>query len=120
MQNRCWKVGLGTFLEGTIMPWDMNALEGAVDEKREAKDFGGAREIYLVMGDGDPSLDAGGLAHQIAQTYEAEGRLMEAKYWYNRALEENPEIPAYQDAAARFRGYFPESVRQVLGDSLTD
>lgn len=46
--------------------------------------------------------------------------LMEAKDWCNRALEENPEIPAFQDAAARFRGYFPESVRLALRDTLTD
>jgi len=102
------------------MTWDMNALERKARDFLDARKFDAAREVYLVMGDGDPSLDAGYLGHRIGTTYEAEGRLMEAKYWYNRALEENPEIPAYQDAAARFRGFFPESVRQVLGDSLTD
>ena len=61
------------------MAWDMNQLEDAAYSFFEKGKYDQAREIYLVMGDGDPSLDAGYLAHRIGLSYEAEGRLMEAK-----------------------------------------
>lgn len=43
------------------------------------------------MSDGDPSLDGGYLGKRIAQ-YEALGELAAAKYWYGRAIEENPVV----------------------------
>jgi hypothetical protein len=42
------------------------------------------------MADGDPSLDGGYLGMKIAECYEALGDLYAAKYWYHRAVEENP------------------------------
>jgi hypothetical protein len=42
--------------------------------------------IYFWMGDGDPSLDAGYLAYQIAACHEALGDLHAAKWWYGRAF----------------------------------
>jgi hypothetical protein len=44
------------------------------------------------MADGDPSLDGGYLAEKIAECYESMGYLYAAKYWYGRAVEENPEV----------------------------
>ena len=43
------------------------------------------------MSDGDPSLDGGYLGKKIAECYEALGNLHAAKFWYGRAIEENPE-----------------------------
>ena len=44
------------------------------------------------MSDGDPSLDGGYLAEKLGQCYEALSDLSAAKYWYGRAVEENPEV----------------------------
>jgi hypothetical protein len=46
------------------------------------------------MSDGDPSLDGGYLGKRIAQCYEALRDLPAAKYWYGRAIEENPVVRA--------------------------
>jgi hypothetical protein len=51
-----------------------------------------ALRIYYFMSDGDPSLDGGYLGKRIAQCYEALGELDAAKYWYGRAIEENPVV----------------------------
>lgn len=51
-----------------------------------------AIKIYLFMADGDQSLDGGYLAKKIAQCYEEMKDLHAAKYWYGRAIEENPEV----------------------------
>jgi hypothetical protein len=37
-------------------------------------------------------LDAGYLAEVIGECYEALGDLHAAKYWYGRAVEENPSV----------------------------
>ena len=60
-----------------------------------------AMAIYLFMGDGDPSLDAGYLAEHIGRCCEQLGDLHGAKWWYGRAVEENPGIPAYLEARRR-------------------
>ncbi|WP_460449431.1 hypothetical protein [Alsobacter sp. SYSU BS001988] len=100
------------------MAWDMNALEKAAGDALRSKNTNTARDIYLVMGDGDPSLGAGYLAHRIGLSYEAEGRLMEAKYWFNRAVEENPTIALYVEAAAKYKVFYPDTVKAILGDTL--
>ena len=53
------------------------------------------------MADGDPSLDGGYLGERIAECYGALGDLAAAKYWYGRAVEENPEICLASVAARR-------------------
>ena len=60
--------------------------------------------IYLHMADGDRSLDAGYLAMQIGACCERLGDLHSAKWWYGRAVEENPSIPEYVQARARLEG----------------
>jgi tetratricopeptide (TPR) repeat protein len=84
-----------------IMPLDFNELERRALALRKAGRFRDAMAIYFFMGDGDPSLDAGYLAYQIAMCHEALGDLHAAKWWYGRALEENPRIPKYQEARRR-------------------
>ena len=54
------------------------------------------------MADGDPSLDAGYLGEKIAECYEALGDPYSARYWYGRAVEENPEV-RIKSVAARER-----------------
>ena len=51
-----------------------------------------AIKIYLFMADGDPSLDGGYLGERLGACYEVIGDLHAAKYWYGRAVEENPEV----------------------------
>jgi hypothetical protein len=57
--------------------------------------------IYLFMEDGDPSLNAGYLAMRIGECCELLGDPHAAKWWYGRAVEENPQIPAYTEARQR-------------------
>lgn len=72
--------------------YDFNVLE------KKAKSFlkldrpHDAVKIYLYMADGDQSLDGGYLGKMLGQSYEAMGDLHAAKYWYGRAVEENPEV----------------------------
>jgi tetratricopeptide (TPR) repeat protein len=74
------------------MKHDFNKLE----EKARALLVSGlpheAIKIYLFMADGDQSLDGGYLAKKIAECYEAMKDLHAAKYWYGRAIEENPVV----------------------------
>lgn len=73
------------------MQYDFNALERRASDLIQAGRSGDAIRIYLFMADGDPSLDAGWLGWRLAECYERIGDLHAAKYWYGRAVEENPE-----------------------------
>lgn len=73
---------------------DFNRLEIAAKGYFESGAFQQALAVYFFMADGDPSLDGGYLAERIATCYRAQGELHAAKYWYGRALEENPEVCA--------------------------
>lgn len=53
------------------------------------------------MADGDPSLDAGYLGQRLGECYERLGDLHAAKYWYGRAVEENPEMRLVSAEARR-------------------
>src|SRR4051794_36051659 len=87
-----------------MMKHDFNELEKRARRFEESGRFRDALAIYFCMGDGDPSLDAGYLAHQIGSCHEALGELHAARWWYGRAREENPEIPKYQEARNRLEG----------------
>ena len=71
---------------------DFNVLERRARELVESSRWRQAMRIYLFMADGDPSLDAGYLGEKIAECYEALGDPYSARYWYGRAVEENPEV----------------------------
>jgi tetratricopeptide (TPR) repeat protein len=49
-----------------------------------------AIKVYLFMADDDRSLDGGYLGEKLGQCYELLGDLHAARYWYGRAVEENP------------------------------
>jgi tetratricopeptide (TPR) repeat protein len=75
---------------GYDMKINFNILETAAKKFMENKEFYKAIRIYLFMADGDTSLDGGYLGEKIGQCYEGLGDLSAAKYWYGRAIEENP------------------------------
>jgi len=76
--------------------------------------------IYLLMADGDPSLDAGYLAERIGHCAELLGELHATKWWYGRAVEENPTIAHYVEARRRLDHvsieplFAPEEWRRAL------
>jgi tetratricopeptide (TPR) repeat protein len=74
------------------MKYDFNKLEEKAKNLLESGLPREAIKIYLFMADGDRSLDGGYLGKKIAQCYEAMNDLYAAKYWYGRAIEENPEV----------------------------
>lgn len=80
---------------------DFNALEQRARELVESSRWKEAMRIYLFMADGDPSLDAGYLGEKIAECYEALGDPHSARYWYGRAVEENPEVRTKSVAARK-------------------
>ena len=90
--------------------YDFNALELRAKELLAAGRPKDAMAIYLFMGDGDPSLDAGYLAMRIGECCELLGDPHAAKWWYGRAVEENPEIPAYIQARQRLQNITIESL----------
>ncbi|MBW8782579.1 MAG: hypothetical protein JF599_11925 [Verrucomicrobia bacterium] len=74
------------------MKYDFNKLEERAKHLLDSGLPQDAVKIYLFMADGDPSLDGGYLAKRIAQCYEQMKDLHAAKYWYGRAIEENPAV----------------------------
>lgn len=80
---------------------DFNVLEKKAKELIKLGRAKDAQKIYFFMADGDPSLDAGYLAMKIGEIYESLGELHAAKYWYGRAVEENPRRPGAAEARAR-------------------
>jgi tetratricopeptide (TPR) repeat protein len=87
---------------GFGMAYDFNKLELAAATLKEETRFRDALRVYLFMADGDPSLDGGYLGGRLAECYEHLGDLDAARYWYGRAVEENPHVYA-DEAAARER-----------------
>jgi tetratricopeptide (TPR) repeat protein len=74
------------------MKYDFNKLEAKAQNLLDLKLPHEAVKIYLFMADGDQSLDGGYLGKRIAECYEKMGDLHAAKYWYGRAVEENPAV----------------------------
>ena len=74
------------------MRYDFNALERRALQLLEEDNPKSALKFYLFMADGDRSLDGGHLAERIAFCYERMNDLHAAKYWYGRAVEENPHV----------------------------
>lgn len=72
--------------------YDFNNLERRAKELMASGNAAHAIKIYLFMADGDQSLDAGYLGERLGECYENLGDLHAAKYWYGRAVEENPHV----------------------------
>lgn len=76
------------------MEYDFNKLEICAKKHVIEKRYQDALRIYLFMASGDPSLDGGYLAERIALCYERLNDRYSAKFWYGRAIEENPVVYA--------------------------
>ena len=74
------------------MAYDFNKLERTAASLKDGGHWQEALRIYLFMADGDQSLDGGYLGERIGECYEKLGQLDAARYWYGRAVEENPAI----------------------------
>ena len=81
--------------------YDFNIFERRAKELIAADRPRDAMVIYLFMADGDPSLDAGYLAERIGHCCELLGELHGARWWFGRAVEENPGIVRYAEARRR-------------------
>lgn len=90
---------------------DLNILERRAKELIATGNVADAIKIYLFMADGDQSLDGGYLGERLGVCYEQIGDLHAAKYWYGRAVEENPEV---RQISAQAR----ERLQQLSIDSL--
>lgn len=64
----------------------------AAERFKQEGNFRRCLDIYLLLSDGDPSLEAGTYAVEIAECYESLGDILAAYYWYGRAVEENPHV----------------------------
>ncbi|ACM35782.1 hypothetical protein BBK91_011110 [Agrobacterium vitis] len=93
------KSGLDT--EESVV-YNFNQLERRAKDLIKAGRSADAIKIYLFMADGDQSLDGGYLGERLGICYEAIGDLHAAKYWYGRAVEENPDV-RLASAEARVR-----------------
>lgn len=84
-----------------IPRYEPNRLEQAGQGHMASAAFREALAVYFELADGDPSLDAGYTAMRIGECYEGLSELHAARYWYGRAVEENPSVPEYRAARAR-------------------
>jgi tetratricopeptide (TPR) repeat protein len=98
--------------------YDFNVLEKRARELVDAGQYQMAIKIYFFMSDGDPSLDGGYLGERLGECYEALGDLAAAKYWYGRAVEENPHV-CLKAAKARERleSVVTDEFRALLPDA---
>ena len=74
------------------MKYDFNVLERTAMNLIASGRHRDAMKIYLFMADGDSSLDGGYLGERLGECYEALGDIHAARYWYGRAVEENPDL----------------------------
>ncbi|HEY1932833.1 MAG TPA: hypothetical protein VGG99_12535 [Acetobacteraceae bacterium] len=84
--------------------YDFNVLEKTAGKLLESGRPYDAMRIYLFMADRDNSLDGGRLGERIGGCLERLGDRYSAKFWYGRAVEENPGIPVYVEARKRLEG----------------
>lgn len=96
--------------------YDLNILETAAARYTTSGEFEKAIRIYLFMADGDSSLDGGYLGEKLGQCYEAIGNLVAAKYWYGRAIEENPDVR--QHAVERRKALDNVDVTDIVADYI--
>ncbi len=84
-----------------VSGYDVNAIMRRAEELLAAGRPRQALKLFLFLADGDPSLNGGWLAERIGHCCEMQGDLHMARWWYGRAVEENPRIGAYVEAGRR-------------------
>jgi len=95
--------------------YDFNHLDRIAKDLIATGKAADAIKIYLFMADGDQSLDAGYLGERLGECYEKIGDLHAAKYWYGRAVEENPDVRLISVAA--HKSLHEVSIEAFLGDA---
>lgn len=95
--------------------YDFNHLDRISKDLIATGKAADAIKIYLFMADGDQSLDAGYLGERLGECYEKIGDLHAAKYWYGRAVEENPDVRLISVAA--HKRLHEVSIEAFLGDA---
>lgn len=83
------------------MEYDFNVLQKRAQDLIETGRVRDAIRMYLFMADGDASLDGGYLGERLGECYERIGDLPAAKYWYGRAVEENPAVRLHSAEARK-------------------
>lgn len=99
------------------MQHDFNALEARAKQLLAEGRYRDAIAVYLHMADGDPSLDAGYLAFRIGLCFEDLNDLHLARWWFGRAVEENPAIDRYVHARRRAEQV---DIAGLLADNTSD
>ena len=74
---------------------DFNELEYLAKQALETGNVERAAQIYAFMADGDTSLDGGYLGEQLGKCFELMKMSYVARFWFRRAIEENPEVSTY-------------------------
>lgn len=92
------------------MRYEPNYISRTAKSKQEKGEFSDAIKIYLEMADGDPSLDVVYLAMRLGECYESMSDLFTARFWYGRAVEENPTIEEYAEARKRLEDINLDSI----------
>lgn len=98
--------------------YNFNTLNDAALKFFESKFYDKAIDIYIFMGDGDPSLDGGFIAYWLGRCYQSLGSLQVAKYWYGRAVEENPQITLYVEARQNLSEITP--IKEIVSLGIED
>ena len=91
------------------MSYNFNKLEESALRLSNEGRYADALKIYLYMADGDNSMDGGYLGKKIGDCYRSMGDLHSARFWYGRAIEENPEVNSKY-----------AEIRENLGDTSID
>jgi tetratricopeptide (TPR) repeat protein len=69
---------------------------------REQGYYDRAIQVFLTLSEGDKTFEAGAYAYEIGLCYQALQRYQDAKKYFDIAFTENPDIPEYRTAAARY------------------
>lgn len=81
--------------------FDIHVLEASAIELLQRGRPADALKIFYRLAEGNASLDGGYLGSRIGQCYEALGDPNAARYWYGRAVEENPSLGSVSAEALR-------------------
>lgn len=69
---------------------------------REKGYYDRAIEVFLTLSKDDSTFEAGSYAYELGLCYEHKRDYVRAKEYFAIAVRENPAVPHYREAAARF------------------
>jgi hypothetical protein len=80
---------------------DLNNIVAKIDKLIHEERYNDALFLLYYISIDDPSLEAGYYAYLIGKCYEETNNITGARFWYKRAVEENPEVTQYSSALDR-------------------